>query len=229
MSKPRHGAPEGERPEGWESLAEEASGGSLAPSPELEEALREAEAAVEAREVAREAPRVSPAVERLERELAGLRAEKVQLEERWLRLQADFDNFRKRTLREKQEALGYGHEAIVKDLLPVVDNLERAIEHASASSGADFEGMLQGVELVRRELLAVLAKHGVSAIEAEGEVFDPNLHEALAQMEDERVPAGRIGRVLQRGYRLRDRLLRPARVMVSRGPSQPKPEGEGST
>jgi len=109
----------------------------------------------------------------------------------------------------------------------VVDNLERAIEHASASSGADFEGMLQGVELVRRELLAVLAKHGVSTIEATGEVFDPNLHEALAQMEDENVPAGRIARMLQKGYRLRDRLLRPARVMVSKGPAQPPPADEG--
>jgi molecular chaperone GrpE len=214
--------------EGWESLSEEASGGSLAPSPELEEALRQAEAAVEARQAGRAAERSSPSHEALEREIAALQQEKAQLEDRWLRLQADFENHRKRTLREKQEALSYGHELVVKDLLPVVDNLERAIEHASASSGADFEGMVQGVELVRRELLAVLAKHGVSPIEAEGEVFDPNLHEALAQMEDDRVPAGRIGRMLQKGYRLRDRLLRPARVMVSKGPGHPPAAGEGS-
>jgi molecular chaperone GrpE len=214
--------------EGWESLAEEASGGSLAPSPELEEALRQAEAAVDARQAGRAAERSSPSHEALEREVAALQQEKAQLEDRWLRLQADFENHRKRTLREKQEALSYGHELVVKDLLPVVDNLERAIEHASASTGADFEGMLQGVELVRRELLAVLAKHGVSPIEAEGEVFDPNLHEALAQMEDDRVPAGRIGRMLQKGYRLRDRLLRPARVMVSKGPGHPPAAGEGS-
>lgn len=215
--------------EGWESLAEEASGGSLAPSPELEEALREAEAAVEARQAATRAPeRSSPGPAAPEPRIAALEQEKAQLEERFLRLQADFDNFRKRTLREKQEALSYGHELVVKDLLPVVDNLDRAIEHASASSGADFEGMLQGVELVRRELLGVLAKHGVSPIEAEGEVFDPNLHEALAQMEDDEVPAGRIGRMLQKGYRLRDRLLRPARVMVSKGPARPPAAGEGS-
>jgi molecular chaperone GrpE len=212
--------------EGWESLAEEASGGSLAPSPELEEALREAEAAVEARQSARSGGRGAAPAEAAERELAELRAEKEKLEERMVRLQADFDNFRKRTLRERQEALSYGHELVVKDLLPVVDNLERAIEHASASTGADFEGMLQGVELVRRELLGVLAKHGVNTIEAEGEVFDPNLHEALAQMEDDRVPAGHVGRVLQKGYRLRDRLLRPARVMVSKGPARSS-EGEG--
>jgi molecular chaperone GrpE len=224
MSRPTDEKPE---TEGWESLAEEASGGSLAPSPELEEALREAEAAVEARQAARAGGR-GAASEGAEREDAELRAEKDRLEARLIRLQADFDNFRKRTLRERQEALSYGHELVVKDLLPVVDNLERAIEHASASTGADFEGMLQGVELVRRELLSVLAKHGVSTIEAEGEVFDPNLHEALAQMEDEKVPAGRVGRMLQKGYRLRDRLLRPARVMVSRGPAPPSREGEGS-
>ena len=202
--------------EGWESLAEEGSVGSLAPSAELEEALREAEAAVEAHQASRSAARGS-GPEALEHELAALKEEKAKLEDRLVRLHADFDNYRKRTLREKQEALSYGHEHVVKDLLAVVDNLERAIEHASASSGADFEGMLQGVDLVRRELLGVLAKHGVGSIEAEGEVFDPNLHEALAQMEDEKVPAGRVSRVLQKGYRLRDRLLRPARVLVSKG------------
>jgi molecular chaperone GrpE len=108
--------------------------------------------------------------------------------------------------------------------LPVVDNLERAIEHASASSGADFEGMLQGVDLVRRELLAVLTKHGVEGIEAEGEAFDPNVHEALAQVEEPSVEAGRVARVLEKGYRLRDRLLRPARVMVSKGSESSDPD-----
>lgn len=211
--------------EGWESLAEEPQG-TLAPSPELEEALREAEAAVEAHQAARGGAR--PAGRGAHGpELEALQQQKAQLEERLVRLQADFDNYRKRTLREKQEALSYGNELIVKDLLPVVDNLERAIEHASASSGADFEGVLQGVELVRRELLAVLAKHGVEPIAAEAEVFDPNLHEALAQMEDEEVPTGHVARLLQKGYRLRDRLLRPARVMVSKGPAQPDSQGEG--
>ncbi len=212
MSDPKEPKPS----EGWESLAEEGMG-ALAPSPELEAALREAEAAVDARQSGRTAAR-PPGPEQLERRIAELEEQKAQLEERWVRLQADFDNHRKRSLREKQEALSYGHENVVKDLLVVVDNLDRAIEHATASSGADFEGMLQGVELVRRELLAVLAKHGVSAIEAGGEGFDPNIHEALAQLEDEHVPAGRVTRMLQKGYRLRDRLLRPARVMVSKGP-----------
>jgi molecular chaperone GrpE len=207
------------RAEGWESLAEEAEG-TLAPSAELEEALKEAEAAVEARAGAKAGKGRGPSAA----EHAALQEEHDQLRDRWLRLQADFDNYRKRMLREKQETLTYGHENVVKDLLPVVDNLERAIEHASASSGADFEGMLQGVELVRRELLAVLTKHGVEGIEAEGEAFDPNVHEALAQVEEPSVEAGRVARVLEQGYRLRDRLLRPARVMVSKGSAEADPD-----
>jgi molecular chaperone GrpE len=207
------------RAEGWESLAEEAEG-TLAPSAEREEALKEAAAAVEARAGAKAGKGRGPSAA----EHAALQEEHDQLRDRWLRLQADFDNYRKRMLREKQETLTYGHENVVKDLLPVVDNLERAIEHASASSGADFEGMLQGVELVRRELLAVLTKHGVEGIEAEGEAFDPNVHEALAQVEEPSVEAGRVARVLEKGYRLRDRLLRPARVMVSKGSAEADPD-----
>jgi molecular chaperone GrpE len=204
---------------GWESLGVVADG-SLAPSAELDVALKVAVAAVVARAEAKAGKGRGPSAA----EHAALQEEHGQLKERWMRLQADFDNYRKRMLREKQETLTYGHENVVKDLLPVVDNLERAIEHASASSGADFEGMLQGVELVRRELLAVLTKHGVEGIEAEGEAFDPNVHEALAQVEEPSVEAGRVARVLEKGYRLRDRLLRPARVMVSKGSAEADPD-----
>jgi molecular chaperone GrpE len=208
--------------EGWESLAEEASGGSLAPSPELEEALREAAEAVEAREKARGTAggkgRASPgaAAEEAAAERDALRAELEALRERHVRLQADFENHRRRSLREREDAYQYGHENVVKDLLGSVDNLDRAIEHASQSGGGDFQGILQGVELVRRDLLAALAKHGVSEIEAEGVPFDPSAHEAVAQQEDDTVPANTVVQVFQKGYRLRDRLLRPTRVVVSR-------------
>jgi len=194
--------------EGWESLSEEAEGGSLAPNPELEEAMREAMEAVEAREVERRQP-------------AG-EGETAELHDRLLRLQADFENFRKRTLKEKEEAFRYGNQNIVKDLLPTVDNLERAIEHARGSQTGDLEGLLQGVELVLRELLGALEQHGLAAIEAEGQTFDPAVHEAMTQQIDESAPANTVMQVFQKGYRLRDRLLRPARVVVSGGP------GEGS-
>jgi molecular chaperone GrpE len=205
-----------EPPEGWESLAEEASEGRLAPSPELEAALREAEAAVEQTEPARGAA-PAPAAE------AGPGSEELALElkatqDRLLRLQADFENFRRRALREKTEAHQYGHQNLVKDLLSAVDNLDRAIEHARQS--AELEGLLQGVELVRRELLTALAKHGVTPIDAVGKPFDPALHEALSQVEDGSVAPNTVVQELQKGYQLRDRLLRPTRVVVARAPGQ---------
>ena len=219
--------------EGREAFEEEASAGRLAPSPELEEALREASEAVSRGEAkAGAAPptrgmRVGEGVKlpseenrELREENEALRAELEALrgaEDRLLRLSADFDNFRKRHLREREETHRYGHENLVKDLLATVDNLERAVEHARRGGG-DFESMLQGVELVQRELHGVLAKHGVTRIEASGEPFDPTVHEAVAQQEDGSVPANTVVQVYQPGFRLWDRLLRPARVVVSKPP-----------
>lgn len=206
MSQKKNDLEAVEGTEGWESLSEEAEAGSLAPNPELEEAMREAMEAVEAREEERRQP-------------AG-EGEAAEVHDRLLRLQADFENFRKRTLKEKEEAFRFGNQNIVKDLLPTVDNLERAIEHARGSQTGDLEGLLQGVELVLRELLGVLEQHGLAAIEAEGETFDPAVHEAMTQQIDESVPANTVMQVFQKGYRLRDRLLRPARVVVSGGSSE---------
>jgi len=202
-----------EKPEGREALEDEASEGSMAPSAELEEAMREAAEAVEAREGARRDPADRSAAAE---ELAAAQAEVERLKDAQLRLQADFDNHRKRALRDRQEAHKFGHENLVKDLLATVDNLERALEHARGSGSADFEAMLQGVELVRREFLAALAKHGITAVEADGERFDPEFHEAMAQEIDDSVPAGTVVKVFEKGYRIWDRLLRPARVVVSK-------------
>jgi molecular chaperone GrpE len=146
----------------------------------------------------------------------------VEARDQLLRLQADFDNFRKRALKERNEVLHYGHQNLVKELLSVVDNLERAIGHARASGGGDLGGFLQGVELVQRELLGALEKHGVGRVEALGQLFDPAVHEAMAQVPDAAAAPGTVLEVLQEGYRLRDRLLRPARVVVAR-----PPEGNG--
>ena len=187
--------------EGWESLEEDAVG-SLAPNPELEDAMREAMEAVEARQEARGSGE-------------GSSEELAALQDRLLRLQAEFENFRKRTLREKEEAWLYGHQNVVKDLLPTVDNLERAIGHARGSEAGDLEGLLQGVELVLRELLGVLTKHGVTEIEASGQPFDPEVHEAMTQQPRADVPPNTVVDVFEKGYKLRDRLLRPVRVVVS--------------
>lgn len=243
---PKHADPH-DPPEGREAFEEEASQGTLAPSAELEEALREAAAAVEEGGPARGRPpshgmRVGEGVKlpseenrelhdqvaTLRADLEQARAELAGREDRALRLAADFDNFRRRTLREREEAHRYGHENLVKDLLGAVDNLDRAIEHARRSGSADFESMLQGVELVQRELNGVLAKHGVTRIEAAGELFDPTVHEAIAQKEEGSVPANTVVEVYQPGYRLWDRLLRPARVVVSKPPAGGGTSGEGA-
>ena len=192
--------------------------GSLGRNPELEAALREAEQAVERREAAA-APPDSPSAQE---EVENLSAQLVEARDQLLRLQADFDNFRKRALKERNEVLHYGHQNLVKELLSVVDNLERAIGHARTSEGGELGGFLQGVELVQRELLGALERHGVGRVEARGQLFDPAVHEAMAQMPDASAAPGTVLEVLQEGYRLRDRLLRPARVVVAR-----PPEGSG--
>jgi molecular chaperone GrpE len=214
-SRRKDRAEEPERPEGegWESLAEEEVG-TLAPSPELEEALREAaESVAEPAERGERPPRSEPARSPREEELA---AELAETRDRLLRLQADFENFRRRAAKERLEVEQYGHQNLVKELLTAVDNLERAIDHARRSGGGDLESLLQGVELVRKDLSTALAKHGVAAIEAVGRPFDPALHEAMAQAPDDSVAANTVVEELQKGYRLRERLLRPARVIVSR-------------
>lgn len=214
----------------------EAEGGALELNPELEAALREATESVEARRA--EAPHegkhdptealihaYKAEAEKLGQELEAAKQEAAGFKDRFARVSADLDNVRRRQLKERQEALQYGHENLVKELLNTVDNLERAIDHAKGSDAQDLSALLQGVELAQRELTGVLGKHGVVVIEAEGVAFDPNVHEAVAQMEEGSVPPGYVARVYQKGYRLRDRLLRPARVVVAMG-AKAKPSGE---
>jgi len=216
----------GEQGEGWEGLAEEASGGSFGPSAELEEAMREAEASHDARVAARarEQGAGDPARKELEAALEQAQSELAELKEKYLRLAADFENARRRSIKDREETALFGHQNVVKDLLPSVDNLERAIDHARQGEEGSQEGLLEGVELVLREILAVLTRHGVVPVEAQGQPFDPALHEAMAQIEDASVPGNTVVQVFQPGYQLRGRLLRPARVVVSR-PPESKPNG----
>jgi molecular chaperone GrpE len=145
-----------------------------------------------------------------------MREELADTQDRLLRLQAEFENFRKRALRERQEAAQYGSQNLFKDLVSVVDNLERAIAHARESGGGDLASFLQGVELVQRELLSIFEKNHVTEIEALGKPFDPSLHEAMAQVESGAVPPNTVIDVLQKGFQLRDRLVRPSRVIVAK-------------
>lgn len=218
----------------------EAEGGALELNPELEAALREATESVGARradatEDTEGAAKQDPVealihaykaeAEKLGQELDAAKQEAAGFKDRFVRVSADLDNLRRRQLKERQEALQYGSENLVKDLLNTVDNLERAVDHAKGSDAKESSALLQGVELAQRELTGVLGKHGVVVIEAEGVAFDPNVHEAVAQIEEGSVPPGHVARVYQKGYRLRDRLLRPARVVVAMG-AKAKPSGE---
>jgi len=205
---------------------EEDSAGALPPNPELEAALREAADSIEGgseRSAEGEQEPEEEASEAEEGQDPLVELERTQ--ERLLRLQADFENFRRRALAERRDIYQYGHQNLVKDLLSTVDNLGRAIGHARESGGGDLESFLQGVELVRRELLGILESHSVREIEALGKPFDPALHEAMAQAVDESVAPNTVVQVLERGYQLRDRLLRPARVVVAKAPETDREDG----
>jgi molecular chaperone GrpE len=217
--------------------AEDDEGGSIPIDPELEAALREAMESVGEPQAGAGKGRSAhgmlesePIAEgEAEAVAARLREELADADDKLLRLQAEFENFRKRALRERQEAAQYGSQNLFKDLVSVVDNLERAIAHARESGGGDLASFLQGVELVQRELLAVFEKNHVTEIDALGKPFDPSLHEAMAQVESGTVPPNTVIEVLEKGFQLRDRLVRPARVIVAKAPDGPGRKGGGDS
>jgi molecular chaperone GrpE len=151
-------------------------------------------------------------VSSLEERAALLERERDERTDDLKRVAAEFDNYRKRVARDQQSLAARAHERLVKELLPVLDDLERALEAASAHQEAKLE---DGVRLVHRELQEALAKEGLEEIETNGH-FDPHVHEALLSQPSEQ-DDGAILEVLQKGYRLGDRVLRPARVVVSQG------------
>ncbi len=134
--------------------------------------------------------------------------------DRYVRQVAELDNFKKRSAREREETARYANENLVRDLLPVIDNLERAITHAS--SGGNGKPLLEGVDMVLKGFLDILSKHGVQPVPAVGLAFDPAQHDALAQVESAEHPPHTVIEQHQKGYLLRDRLLRPALVTVSK-------------
>jgi molecular chaperone GrpE len=145
--------------------------------------------------------------------LAALAAERDEAVDRWKRAAADFDNFRKRALREREELVTLANERLVKDLLPILDDLERALEAAAQHQEAQLE---EGVRLTHRALAALLERNGVEEIET-GAMFDPHVHEALLTQPSEAVE-GSVIDVVQKGYMLGDRVVRPARVVVAAPP-----------
>jgi len=160
----------------------------------------------------------------LDAQLEAAHDELRQANDRLLRERADAENLKKRTARERTEAVRFGTESLIKDLLPIVDNLERAVQHAQG--GGEGKSLVEGVALVLKSLLDVLARHGVTRVEAAGAQFDPTHHEAVAHVESAAHPPNAVIEEHQAGYRLHERLLRPALVSVSKGPSNlAKPAG----
>jgi len=137
--------------------------------------------------------------------------------DKWLRLRAEFENYKKRMQKEKADAMKFGNESLLKAILPILDNLSRAIDHGKEVS--EVGPLMEGVEMIRKELLNTLERFGVKPIPSAGEIFDPEKHEAIAQEETEGEP-NRVVAEAQTGYSYHDRLLRPAKVVVSREKSK---------
>jgi molecular chaperone GrpE len=183
-----------------DSYVIEDSGSSIE---EIEREMHEAaEEAVQATETSDEAAATSK----------DLLAQNRLLQDRVLRTLADFENFRKRSEREKQDFFKYALASTIKDILPVLDNFDRALEHAE--EGDEFH---KGVLLIYKQLFDVLQRSGLKTIEESGVRFDPNIHEAVVREEDPAVPSQTVTSILQKGYFLHDRLLRPALVKVAVG------------
>jgi molecular chaperone GrpE len=152
-------------------------------------------------------------------ELTSKSEECKAINDKYLRLAAEFENYKRLTQRDQREQIRFGNEQLLKELLPVVDNMERAIK-AARTNGSD-SALIQGVELTLKQLFGILAKFGVQAIETAGQDFDPSAHQAVSYGPSNDVPANKVLDEFQKGYRLHDRILRAAMVSVSSGPAQP--------
>ena len=156
--------------------------------------------------------------------IALLEAEVGSLKDQLLRAMAETENVRRRAQRDREESLKYAAAPVIKDLLAVADNLQRALESVPQEQAAEngpMQNLRLGVEMTLKELQTVFERHGIKTINPLGERLDPHLHEAMYEVEDPSKPAGTVVQIIQSGYRLHDRLLRPARVGISKGGPKP--------
>ncbi len=160
--------------------------------------------------------------EAIEEKCARFERERDDARDRMLRVAAEFENWKKRARREAEDAATRGREQLAKELLPALDNFERALE--ALANGGTLEQLGQGVKLVDKQLHSVLEKFEIKGFEAQGEPFDPNRHDAIQQLETSEVPPGTVAKVFSRGYLIGPRLLRAAMVAVAKQPSAPPPE-----
>jgi len=164
---------------------------------------------------------VGPAPDAAERAASELARENAELKDRLLRALAEMENLRRRTEREVADSRAYGISAFARDLLGVADNMRRALDAIGTSARETVDpgmrGLIDGVELTERELINVLEKHGVKKLDPQGTKFDPHRHQAMVEVPDSSVPAGTVVQVVQPGYTIGERVLRPALVAVAKG------------
>jgi molecular chaperone GrpE len=155
-------------------------------------------------------------------QLEALKIRAAKADENWerlLRVTADLENFKKRAQREREEALKFANESVFKKLIPVLDNLDMALTAAAQNQNSTAQSLQTGVNMIHQQLRAALAETGLEEVDATGKPFDPNWHEAVSQQESKDVPEGQVLQQLRKGYKLRDRLIRPATVIVARKPA----------
>jgi molecular chaperone GrpE len=155
---------------------------------------------------------------RLERELAQRDGDLAELKDRYLRALADLDNLRKRAQRDQAEALSYGATSVIGEILPVLDNFERALK--AAQEAGEQGPLVDGVAMIRQQFLQVLEKRGIKPLEAVGQAFDPVYHEAIARVETADHPEGSVIEEVERGYQMGDAVLRPSKVVVAAAPQE---------
>jgi len=152
-------------------------------------------------------------------EFGELRAKAARAEENWdkyLRLSADLDNYKKRAARERLDAIKYANEGLVEKLLPIVDNFEAALAAANNAQGAGVDSLKMGINMIFTQLKGFLAEAGAEEIDAAGKLFDPNQHEAVSEQASAEVPEGHVLQQMRKGYKFRERLIRPAMVVVAK-------------
>ena len=155
-------------------------------------------------------------------QFAELKERAAKADDHWnrlLRISADLDNFKKRAAREKQDAIKFANESLLQKLIPVLDNFDAALAAAQSAQGDGVQSLQTGVNMIYQQLRNTLTESGLEEVDATGKPFDPNLHEAVSQKETAEVPEGHVVQQLRKGYRFRERLLRPASVVVAKSPA----------
>ncbi|MBW2477747.1 MAG: nucleotide exchange factor GrpE [Deltaproteobacteria bacterium] len=201
------------KPEPEETIEEPSEASGETPSPPAEKQAQQPKESEE---------------EQLERELESTRAEAAKNWDLYLRERAELENFRKRTQRDKEDAIRFANDRLLKEMIPVLDNLERALDHAGENRSTQ-QGLLEGVDMTITMFRKVLEDFGVQPVSAAGEAFDPNLHQAMSQVETSEHPPNTVVTEFQKGYKLNERLLRPALVVVAKAPAETSAPNQDST